>query len=210
MKALVLFAIFATASAMAQPLPGDIAVAELSRCDATFFRALAAKRSALAQVAPLTTGETASSFAVADRKHPVRSRVMFRQPALMEGMSIVGYFDEYTDIPNGMSVYSWGYLVADSTVAKTAAVFRPLIWEGERLRDDGPVFVRSEVWSHDQPALGWVKVKTQAGVPRRGTVERVLLIEPYDGEPTLIRLGCSIQGNVTEPLLRDLRPDLRP
>lgn len=209
MKALALLAICAATSAFAQPKSEDMAVPELSRCDASFFHAVSAKRSDLAQLTPLTSGEAASAFAVLERQHPTRSRVMFRQPVLVNGVSIVGYFDELADIPNGMSTYSWGYLVA-SSVARTATALQPVIWEAQRLKADGPVFVRSEVWSHDKPSLGWGKVQTESGVPQRRTAERVLLIEPYDGETAFIRFGCSIQGNITEPLLRDLRPDLRP
>lgn len=186
----------------------DLALKELSQCDATFFEVLGSRRSELAAVAPMRTLGNAAAFAVPDRKHPSNSRIMFAEPVTLEGLKVVGFFDEVVDIPNGMSGYSWGYLVANS-VRATADKLGPQIWDAPRLRVDGPVYVRSEVWIHENPASGWAKVKTEAGVPKRGTVERVLLIEPYDGETAFIRFGCSIQGNVTEPILRRLRPDLR-
>jgi hypothetical protein len=134
---------------------------------------------------------------------------MFSKPVLVEGVPVVGYFDEVIDIPDGMSAISWGYLVG-STVAKTVSAFKKHIWQVERLRSDDIVFVRSEVFSHDKPSLGWAPVKTEPGVPQRKTIERVLLVEPYDGETSFIRFGCSVQGNITEPILKEIRPDLRP
>lgn len=121
---------------------------------------------------------------------------------------IVGYFDEFVELPRGMTSYSWGYLVAVS-VEGVAAAFRPLVWESQRLRKEGPLFVRSEVWTHANPTQGWAKIRTEDGLPKAGTVERVLLIEPDDGETKFIRFGCSAQGNVTDPIVQELRPDLR-
>ena len=157
----------------------------------------------------MTSLGSVSTFAVPDRRHPTNSRVLFAKPIEVRGLKLVGFFDEVTDIPNGMTAYSWGYLVAES-VPRTAIAIRPLLWDSSRLRSDGPVFVRSEVWSHETPAQGWAKVETEAGVPKKRTVERVFLVEPYEGESAFIRAGCSIQGNITDPLLRELRPDLRP
>jgi len=202
-------ALLAIRLALAQPASTDLAVQELSRCDAAFFTALATRKAALERLAPMTGTGPTSVFAVPDRRHPTKSRVLFSKPIEVQGLKFVGFFDEIADIPSGMMSYSWGYLVAD-TVPMTAAAIKPLLWDSARLRADGPVFVRSEVWSHDNPAKGWANVETEAGVPKRRTVERVFLIEPYNGESAFIRAGCSIQGNVTEPLLRDLRPDLRP
>lgn len=195
--------------ASAQRAPIDLFVADLSRCDSSFFRALAANQASLEALSPLVGGVAAKGFAVPDRRHPTRSRVMFKRPVSIQGITVLGYFDEIAEIPNGMSSYSWGYLIAN-TVSETTAALKPLLWEANRLRADGPVFVRSEVYYYDKPKLGWSAVQTEAGVPERRTVERVMLIEPYDGESAFIRFGCSIQGNVTEPILQELRVDLRP
>ncbi len=194
---------------LAQPVSADLAVPALSRCGSEFFTALGTRKAALQELAPITERGSNAVFAVPDRSHPTKSRILFSKPASVQGLKFVGFFDEVVDIPNGMTSYSWGYLVAE-TVSATEAALKPLLWDVPRLRRDGPVFVRSEVWSHDNPVPNWVKTETESGVPKRGTVERVFLIEPYDGETAFIRVGCSIQGNVTEPLLRDLRPDLRP
>lgn len=210
MKHVFLVALAALARlAVAQTSASDLAIQELSRCDGTFFSALHARRAALEKAAAMSSVGSVSTFVVADRRHPARSRVLFSKPIELHGLRFVGFFDEVADIPDGMTSYSWGYLVAGS-VATAATALQPLVWESSRLRSDGPVFVRSELWSHETPAQGWTRVETEAGVPKRRTVERVFLVEPYDGENAFIRVGCSIQGNVTDPLLRELRPDLRP
>jgi hypothetical protein len=55
---------------------------------------------------------------------------------------------------------------------------------------------------------GWVKEVTEPGLPKPKTVERVLMVEPYNGETSFIRVGCSLQGAVTREMLDVLRPDL--
>jgi hypothetical protein len=194
----------------AQAESKELLVKELSRCDAIFFEALASRRGDLSSIAPIQKSGRAAVFSVPDRTHPSNSRIMFKNPVIHEGIKFVGFFDEVVDYLGGMVGYSWGYLVAAS-VKNAAGKLAPQIWDATRLKEDGPLFVRSEVWTHADPSSGWAKMQTEAGLlPMRGTVERVLLIEPYHGEESISRFGCSIQGNVTEPVLRELRPDLRP
>ena len=209
MKHLIpLLAIVATTSAAAQDIGQNLFLKELSKCDRSFFERLGERKSEMEKLAPMRSLGRSASFKVLSPEHRTNSRVMFGSPPEVEGLKVVGYFDEVLDLPNGMSSYSWGYLIA-STTQDAATRLHGLIWDPMRLKKDGPVFVRSEVWSYDKPDAGWARSTTESGVPKRGTVEKVLLIEPYDGESSFIRFGCSIQGNITEPLLRAIRPDLR-
>lgn len=203
-----LLGLVVSANAFAQTAPPDLFLRELSRCDRGFFEQLGAHRNELGAIAPLRSLGTSAAFKVPEPAHRTRSRVMFAQPVAANGVTVLGYFDEVLDIPNGMTSYAWGYLLAGTVEAATTQL-RPLVWDPMRLRQEDGVYVRSEVWTHDKPNAGWVRTKTESGAPLRGTVERVLLIEPYDGESAFIRFGCAIQGNITDPLLRDIRPDLR-
>lgn len=227
------FASLAAFAASAQsPSTLEDSVRDLSKCDASFFRLVGQSRAEMALLGPLVGNGSAMSFAVPDRRHPTRSRVMFERPVVVRGLNIVGFFDEQAEFDLGMSAYSWGYLIenrvenresngdpatteksvqkiVEKTIEKTAEAWKPLVWEAERLRHGDEVYVRSEVHSHDRPAAGWARVATQSGLPKPRTVERVLLIEPYDGETRFIRFGCSIQGHVVDPIVRELRPDLR-
>jgi hypothetical protein len=74
-----------------------------------------------------------STFAVPDRRHPTKSRVLFARPIEFQGHKFVGLFDEVSDIPDGMTYDSWGYLVADSVLG-TANAIKLLVWESSRPR----------------------------------------------------------------------------
>ncbi|MET0310980.1 MAG: hypothetical protein ABW051_02950, partial [Burkholderiaceae bacterium] len=180
----------------------------LSKCDDSFFRLVASSKVQLVDYAPLARQAGPTGFAVPDRAHETESRVLFRKPIRAAGHDIVGYFDEVHELLPDSHVYSWGFLVAGS-VETVATAFQPFIWDAQRLRAAGPVFVRAELWTHANPDAGWTNVRAESGIPGRGTVERVLLVEPYDGETRFIRFGCSLQGSVTPPLIREMRPDLR-
>jgi hypothetical protein len=190
----------------AQPVAPEQLVRELSRCDASVFRTIGANRQSMQAYGPLRSRDAGASFVVPDRTDPDKSKVLFKSPMKVGALNIVGFFDEVQRIPDGFMI-SWGLLVA-STVERTALALRSQIWESDRLRKDDQIFVRSEVWSHARPELGWAKILTEAGVPRPGTVERVLLIEPYEGETKFVRLGCSYQGTVTPEMIETARPDL--
>lgn len=205
---LALLGLVATTAAVAQGSGHNLFLKELSKCDRGFFEKLGENKRELEKLSPMRSLGRSASFKVPSPEHRTNSRVMFEQPLEVAGLKVVGYFDEVLDLPNGMSSYSWGYLMA-ATVQEAATRLHGLVWDPMRLRKDGPVFVRSEIWSYDKPEAGWARATTESGVPKRGTVERVLLIEPYDGEDSFIRFGCSIQGNITEPLLREIRSDLR-
>jgi hypothetical protein len=79
------------------------------------------------------------------------------------------------------------------------------------LRKDGELFVRSEIMNTNDAAYGWVRNDTPVGgtIPSKGSVERVLLVEPAGGElQALVRVGCSLQGAVTPEVIKKERPDV--
>ena len=204
-------ALIAAAGMPAQAAPDAGAMANslavLSRCDARFFTDLARQRAALAGLADIAVHQGAGYFKVPEQRHPTESRVIFRQPVVVAGLPVVGYFDEIMDLPDGAMSYAWGYLVA-ATVAQTGRAWSAQVWDAQRLRQDDPVLVRSEVWTLARPDQGWAPLVTEPGLPKPGTVERVLLIEPYDGETAFIRFGCAIQGQASPAILDQIRPDL--
>jgi hypothetical protein len=182
-------------------------VRDLSSCDAKFFSTVARKKDAYSAHADIGLEKSSGYFKVQDQRHPTNNRVMFKTPMTVAGLNVVGFFDEVENIPDQGLAYSWGLLVAAS-VSNAASAFSGLTWEQQRLRKEDEIFVRSEIWDFKRPELKWAKVKSEPGVPKPGTVERVLMIEPYDGETAFIRYGCSLQGSVTTEMLRELRPDL--
>ena len=84
-----------------------------------------------------------------------------------------------------------------------------LIWDEERLLQDGQVYRRTELWDPAQAANGWQKIATPGGTESPpDSIERVLRIEPDDKDPSLTRFGCVLQGTVTPEMLKALRPDI--
>ena len=199
-------ALFLSASANAQMSLGERLVSSLSYCDARFFDEVSASRGELDRHAQVIARGRAATFPVPDMTHDTESKSFFALPVEVRGLIVIGYFDEIKRIPGGVIV-SWGLLVPTSTT-EAAQKLGGLFWEGERLRTEGKVFVRSEVWHHDEPMRGWVTEVTEPGLPKPKTVERVLMVEPYSGETEFIRVGCSLQGAVTREMLDTLRPDL--
>lgn len=199
-------ALLLATAANAQMSLGERLVSSLSYCDARFFDEVSASRGELDRHAQVIARGRAATFPVPDMGHDTESKRFFALPVEVRGLIVIGYFDEIRRIPGGVIV-SWGLLVPTST-AEAAQKLGGLFWEGERLRTEGEVFVRSEVWHHDEPMRGWVKDATEQGLPKPGTVERVLMVEPYKGETAFVRVGCSLQGAVTRDMLNVARPDL--
>jgi hypothetical protein len=185
-------------------------LSSLSRCDGSFFKAISASAQTLAQQGQLDLRGDVATWAVPNISHPMDSKVFFNVPLRVSGLEVIGYFDEVTPIPSGI-VVSWGLLVSGD-VSRAAEAVRALLWESPRLRAGDGYFVRSEIWNHSRSFEGWRKEATEPGPPKPGTVERVLMIEPYDGETAYIRIGCSLQGEVSREMMQSLRPDfhLRP
>lgn len=181
--------------------------AALSRCDAAFFLRLHDQREKLTENTPIRTMGQAGYISVPDQRNESANHVLFTKPLSTRGLTIVGYFDEIIEHPTMGAFYSWGFLIRGSLSAVIENL-RPVIWEANRLRREEELFVRSEVWRTARPQDGWRRENTEPGPPKPGTVERVLLVEPSSTDPTHIRFGCSLQGEVTRAMLRELRPDL--
>lgn len=204
----------------AEPVRAEsLAIPALSRCDASFFQALAARADELQALAPLRRQGAAAAFVV--KPHPENGEadagVSFAQPVSVAGLPVVGYFDNRfeADTETGGSFLpesrSWGYYLK-TDIPTAAKTLKPQIWDSQRLHFEpaAEAVVRSELWRADRADQGWRVEKVANGVPPAGVVERVLLIEPgeLDGQP-VVRLGCSLQGrSIPKPLLQSIRIDL--
>lgn len=185
-------ALLLATSANAQMSLGERLVSSLSYCNARFFDEVSASRGELDRNAQVIARGRAATFPVPDMTRDTESKSFFALPVEVRGLIVIGYFDEITRIPGGVIV-SWGLLVPTSTT-EAAQKLGGLFWEGERLRTEGKVFVRSEVWHHDEPMRGWVKETTESGLPKPKTVEQVLIVEPYSGETELSAWGVRCKG----------------
>ena len=180
--------------------------AALTRCDGAFFESMRSLREELAPQGRLDERGRSVTWLVPEITHPTESRVFFNSPLKVNGLEMIGYYDELIRIPGGVAV-SWGFLVS-SNIPDANAKLRALVWDTSRLRQGEGYFVRSEIWSHSNSAAGWAREASEPGPPKPGTVERVFMIEPYDGETAYVRAGCSLQGSITREMVGTIRPDL--
>ncbi len=193
------------AANMLQP---DLLLGALSRCDASFFASLGSN--AMVYVANPYFKQRGSYgyFQVPNRNVPESSSQSFDPPLGLGSLEAVGYFDEVLDLGESGKYVSWGFLFR-APVGEVVNQLRSQIWEAQRLRKDDQIFVRSEVWNQLQKNPTWEKVAAIGGtVPKPGTIERVLLIEPSDDNANLTRFGCSLQGSVPAEMLKTERPDM--
>jgi hypothetical protein len=203
---LVTTSAFATVSATSSV--NNAFFSDLSLCDSKFFTTLGAQPGDFSASTHFRTNGTIGYFQVSDRRDQKLSIVRFSPSHFVGTLEIVGYFDELFSLGNQASMISWGFLVR-APIEQVVAITKPHIWDNNRLERDGPAYVRSELWDSKRSDIGWQKVTTASGqVPKAGTVERVLMIEPYENDSGLTRFGCSLQGSVTREMLRRDRPDL--
>lgn len=207
LSTLLLLAWAGTAWAGNSPEP-DSLLGELSRCDGRFFTTLQRRASELSGNPYLAKGAGVAHFKVADRTVPAQSVRHFNAPLPIERLDVVGYFDAHMSLSADDAFLAWGFLVR-STPHDVVKAVQHLIWDQERLLQDGQVYRRTELWDPAQAANGWQKIATPGGTESPpDSIERVLRIEPDDKDPSLTRFGCVLQGTVTPEMLKALRPDI--
>jgi hypothetical protein len=184
---------------------------KFAQCDDGFFRALPAEASALASNLTLAVHDGVASPNVGDRLLEGGRYQAFATPLEVQGVRLVGYYDEASSV-NGMGDFLfWGF-VAEGSVDEVQERLRPLIVDAGRLTKRGESWARVEMRKIGDPMLKWrTEGLAGAGVPTPfGQVERVLLVEPGKEPPFngRVKVMCSLQGTVTPPLLQVYRPDL--
>jgi len=201
-------ALVVTSALGANASPEDQLIADLSRCDSSFFSTLAQRAGDYAGNPYLRVRGSYAYFEVADRSNSKLSMRRFENGLRFGNLQAVAYFDELAGMGDNGAAVSWGFLI-EAPIGEVVSATENLVWDRQRLRKDGNVFVRSEIWTHSEAERGWQPAVAPGGeVPKQGTVERVLLIEPYEEDASFTRFGCSLQGDVSREMLRSARPDL--
>lgn len=193
-----------TAAHAAEPLE---LVSALSHCDEKLFSAVYRQRTDLEKITPIREGrENRAYIQVPDRSGELNNVVKFTAPYSDGKLSLTGYFDDISNLFSSGRYYSWGFFI-QGTIEDVKRQLTPAILDGTRMRRDGELYVRSELWKDG----GWRPDDSLAGgvAPAHGTVERVFRIENAPPDfPGAVRVGCSLQGSVTAELLRTARPDV--
>lgn len=182
-------------------------VSALVNCDRGFFEAIYGERERLSEITQVKRRSESSSYiAVGDRFRIDSSAIRFLAPYQDGRLVLDGYFDEVEDIGAGEAVYTWGFLVRGN-LNEVSRALGPEILQAWSLHREGDFFVRTEAWD----GRHWQVASQEDGedLPGDARVERVLFIEGAGPTaPTSVRIGCSLQGHVSAPMLASVRPDL--
>lgn len=183
--------------------PLDKVVSAFTGCDAAFFRALNDDQEIWKVYAPLETKGAVTRIKVDDRKLEERNRVDLQDQATVQGIRLLSFFDEISDLGSLGVFHYWGF-IAEGNTQQIANQLQVLVRDRARLRRDSSSYVRTEVKGLN---TGWFPMALRSGsAPGLGRVERVLLIEPETDNR--VRISCSLQGAVNAGLLQVERPDM--
>lgn len=144
---------------------------------------------------------------VENRSDTTKNFVYFRSPITYKNLKIIGYYDSAMDLKKMGKYYFWGFIIEnDINQIRNSLDF--LEWKNmeDNLLYIANPMIRSvnddiQVWHKNTGTV--VGVKT---IPAPNTTEKLLLLEKGDNMQLLI---CSIQGIVTNNLLRQERPDIQ-
>ncbi len=207
-----LLAVAASCVAQAQTVttPEQL-LTELSRCDAHFFESL---RDARLPANTLRLSEYGSVKAptIMSPLQEGGNFQRFETPLIVNGVSMVGYYNQAQTIKDVGNFLFWGF-VADGSPGEVAAKLKPLIVDNTRFVSQGKAIIRAEIRRVGDPIGQWrTEGLTGPGVATPfGFVDRVFMVDAGDATPPLAghtTVFCSLQGTVTAPLLQVYRPDL--
>jgi hypothetical protein len=178
---------------------------DFSACDARFFRRLGTS-SASPTPAPMEHKGELAWFKVENRYDGKNNQTKFAVPIDVAGLKLTNYFDEIVDMQGVGKFLSWGF-IAEGSLEEVASKIKPFVINSDRLRHGDADYHRTEV-KIDQSA--WIPRDLSSGkLPRASTTERVFVLEPGD-EVDKTRITCSLQGAVTDEILKVERPDIDP
>lgn len=178
-------------------------------CSPKFFEYISTNKASLSKYAAIKENGIYANFSVANRFASLDSQdynVMFKQPMSLNGLKIVGYSDQVIDLTmmNSGTYHTWGFLV-DNSPQQVRKALTTVQWmqPDPELAIANPQIISSvkdsTVWKTNNNSLSGT-------VPSTGSAEKILMI---DKDEKYTMLVCSIQGNVTEQLLKQERPDLQ-
>lgn len=151
--------------------------------------------------------ENQAYIPVENRSDTTKNFVYFRSPITYKNLKIIGYYDSAMDLKKMGKYYFWGFII-ENNINQIRNSLDFLEWKNmeDNLLYIANPMIRSvnddiQVWHKNTGTV--VGVKT---IPAPNTTEKLLLLEKGDNMQLLI---CSIQGIVTNNLLRQERPDIQ-
>lgn len=185
-------------------------VQKLSACDGSLFKFIHANQKSLKKYAPINHKNGIAHFKTEGDGE--RKEVTFKKPMMVGGVAFTGFYEEHMELPLGfpakkestIDIYFWGLTTQESAsqVAKNLPSLALTAqssghWAGKTwIIDDAS---KSSTWKINENAVGGT-------VPVKGSVEKVLMLEEYQGKTAL---SCTIQGYVNDKIVHAIRPDLK-
>lgn len=197
----IFFSFFASADKL--PL-----IQELTACNPDFFNHIYAHREELKTHTNVEVfNQNQAYIPVENRSDTNKNFVYFKSPIQYKNLKLIGYYDSAMDLKKMGKYYFWGFII-DNDINEIRDSLDFLEWKNmeDNLLYIANPMIRSinddiQVWHKNTGTV--VGVKT---IPAPNTTEKLLLLEKGDNMQLLI---CSIQGIVTNNLLRQERPDIQ-
>nr|WP_294973470.1 hypothetical protein [uncultured Pseudomonas sp.] len=208
----LLLGVMFAATANAQDETPEQLFSTFSRCDASFFQALQANPATVAAHMELSSQNGVSSPRVANRLQEGGRYQAFREPLVVNGVRLLGYYDEAMTLSEVGNFLFWGF-VAEGDVEQVAGKLRPLVANNARFVTQRNAVTRPEMRRVGDPIQNWrtENLPGPGNATPFGNVERILSVESGGDKPPFAggsKVFCSLQGTVTAPLLQVYRPDL--
>ena len=183
-------------------------IEELTSCNPDFFNYVYEYREELKNHTNIKTfNQDQAYIPVESRTDTNKNFIYFKTPIQYKNLKLIGYYDSAMDLKKMGKYYFWGFII-DNDMNEIRESLDFLEWKN---MEDNLLYIANprirnitddiQVWHKNTGTV--VGVKT---IPAPNTTEKLLLLEKGDNMQLLI---CSIQGVVTNNLLRQERPDIQ-
>lgn len=183
-------------------------IEELTSCNPDFFNHVYQHREELKNHTNVEIfNHNQAYIPVENRTDTNNNFIYFKTPIQYKNLKLIGYYDSAMDLKKMGKYYFWGFII-DNDMNEIRKSLDFLEWKN---MEDNLLYIANprirnitddiQVWHKNTGTV--VGVKT---IPAPNTTEKLLLLEKGDNMQLLI---CSIQGVVTNNLLRQERPDIQ-
>ena len=179
----------------------------LTSCNPDFFKHVYDYKDELKNHTNIETfNQNQAYIPVENRSDPTKNFIYFQSPIAYKNLKLIGYYDSAMDLKKMGKYYFWGFII-ENDINQIRDSLDFLEWKN---MEDNLLYIANpkirsisddiQVWHKNTGSV--VGVKT---IPAPNTTEKLLLIEKGENMHLLI---CSIQGVVTNNLLKQERPDI--
>jgi hypothetical protein len=200
---------FSAATVFAQDKTAASSVEEglrlFAQCDASLFNSLKDHPNMFGPSVQVADRGTAATILVKNPLSEEGREQRFSAPLIVNGLRLVAWHNEVSYDVNMGGFLFWGFKV-EGDPALVAKKMNTLLPESKKLIRLDDTWAHSETRSIGDPIDGWHTGGQIGSVTQQGTIERVLMVESDSSSESVVY--CSLQGSITTPIVKKLRPDL--